>query len=395
MDQLSPAVVRPFLRSALAGASATLSGIGLARFSFVPLFPAMVAAGWVTGPEAGLLGATNLAGYLAGVLGGRAIAHRIETARALDLGMALAAVSFAACTWNGGVMWLALWRGLAGLAGGILMALAGPAVQGAVDASRRGAAGGIVIAGVGSGIVIASLAVPALLPAGLSIAWLGLAALVLALWAFARSHWPNTPVAAPDALLSLPSGKRVLPLYLLYGFAGAGTVPHMIYFVDLAVRGRGLGGEAGGLLWLIFGVGAVGGTLAGGRAADRWGGVIGLKVWLASQAIAAGLACLPGIAVLVPSALLGGFGGVGITAVALARTRELAGPGAGAIWVRATAIFALVQAATAFGLAPLFAATGSHEALFAAGFVFSLIALVSGLWEGRQLNLPARRSGPA
>jgi hypothetical protein len=47
-----------------AGTAATFSGIGLARFADVPLYPAMVAAGWVTGPEGGFLGATNLAGYL-------------------------------------------------------------------------------------------------------------------------------------------------------------------------------------------------------------------------------------------------------------------------------------------------------------------------------------------
>src|SRR4051812_2024908 len=58
------------LSPAFAGAAATLSGIGLARFAYVPLFPAMVAAAWVTGAEGGFLGAVNLAGYLIGVLGG-------------------------------------------------------------------------------------------------------------------------------------------------------------------------------------------------------------------------------------------------------------------------------------------------------------------------------------
>src|SRR3954469_3105668 len=169
------------LRPALAGAAATLSGIGLARFAYVPLFPAMVAAGWVTGAEGGFLGAVNLAGYLIGVLGGRMLAGRFGMARTLDAGMGLAALAFAACAWNGGVVWLAVWRTVAGLAGGSLMALAGPAVQGAVAPAQRGAAGGIVITGVGGGVIIASLVVPMLLPTGLPTAWLALAALVLAL----------------------------------------------------------------------------------------------------------------------------------------------------------------------------------------------------------------------
>src|SRR5262245_64622394 len=144
------------LRPAFAGAAATLSGIGLARFAYVPLFPAMVAAGWVTGPEGGLLGATNLAGYLIGVLGGRTLAARLRTARALDGGMGLAALAFAACAWNSSLAWLAFWRMVAGLAGGILMAIAGPAVQGAVAPARRGEGGGIVVTGVGGGLVAAA-----------------------------------------------------------------------------------------------------------------------------------------------------------------------------------------------------------------------------------------------
>src|ERR1700752_3395420 len=150
------------LNAAFAGAAATLSGIGLARFAYVPLFPAMVAAGWVTGPEGGLLGAMNLAGYLIGVLGGRGLAARLGTARALDAGMALVGLAFAACACNGGVAWLAVWRLLAGLAGGALMALAGPAVQGAVAPARRGTGGGSVVTGVGGGGIAAPLLIPLL-----------------------------------------------------------------------------------------------------------------------------------------------------------------------------------------------------------------------------------------
>src|SRR3954453_709954 len=155
------------LSPAFAGAAATLSGIGLARFAYVPLFPTMVAATWVTGAEGGFLGAVNLTGSLIGVLGGRALAQRLGTAWALDVGMGLAALAFAACAWNGGVVWLAIWRTVAGVAGGCLMALAGPAVQGAVTPAQRGVAGGIVITGVGGGVIIASPVGPMFLPAGL------------------------------------------------------------------------------------------------------------------------------------------------------------------------------------------------------------------------------------
>src|SRR3954454_21568437 len=236
------------LSPAFAGAAATLSGIGLARFAHVPLFPAMVAAAWVTGAEGGFLGAVNLAGYLIGVLGGRTLAQRLETARALDVGMGLAALAFAACAWNGGVIWLALWRTVAGLAGGCLMALAGPAVQGAVTPAQRGVAGGIVITGVGGGVIVAALIVPTLLPTGLSTAWLGLAVLVLGLWAFAHARWPHTPVAVPDPTTPRPKATAVI---LDYRLSGAGMLPHMVYFVDLAVRRCGLDPRIGALTRLL------------------------------------------------------------------------------------------------------------------------------------------------
>src|SRR5262249_5245849 len=126
----------------------------------------------------------------------------------------------------------------------------------------------------------------------------------------------------------------------------------------------------------------------GGRAADRWGGARALKIWLALQAAAIALA-LPSPAIgLFASALLGGFAGLGITAVALARARELAGAAAGMVWGRATALYALAQAATGFLLVPLFAHTGSYAALFAAGLAVSLVALLAAIPD-RRLNAPA------
>lgn len=372
------------LRPALAGAAATLSGIGLARFAYVPLFPAMVASGWLSGPEGGFLGAVNLAGYLVGVLGGRPAALRLGTVRTLDIGMGLAVLAFAGCGWNGGIAWLGLWRALAGLAGGILMATAGPAVQAAVPPSRRGAAGGIVVTGVGCGIVVASLAVPLLLTVGISAAWLGLAGLVAALWAFAHVRWPNGPITVPD-----PRAGRFADgsLVLAYALAGAGIVPHMVYFVDFVVRGRGFAPAFGSEAWLLFGLGGITGTLAGGRAADAWGAVVSLRIWLGLQTAAVAIALLPGAAALAISAALGGFGAIGLTAVALARAREIADSAAGSVWVRATAAFALAQAATGFALTALFARTGSHEALFVAGLGFSAAAFVTGL------AMSARRPG--
>ncbi|MCW8084050.1 YbfB/YjiJ family MFS transporter [Sabulicella glaciei] len=367
----------PFLSAALSGAAATAAGIGLARFAFVPLFPALVEAGWVSGAEAGLLGAAALAGYLIGVMGAQALGRRLGTRGALRLGMAAVFLSLALCAVPGGVAWLLPWRLLAGVAGGVLMSLAGPSVQRAVEAARRGTASGIVIAGVGGGITLGALILPPLLQGGPAPGWLGIAALALGLAIFAHCRFPEDAGGIPPG--APPAAPRLL---LAYALSGAGMVPPMVYLSDFAARGVGVGVLAGSGIWALFGLGALAGTLLGGRAADGLGGAVSVRLWLGVQAAALGLALLPHGAALAGAAVLGGFSGVGISAVTLAWAREMAGPQAGALWVRATLVYAAAQAGAAVALAVLFGITGeSHAAVFAAGLACSLGALIPAMFH--------------
>ena len=381
---VSPALPSaPTLRPALSGAGATLSGNGLARFAYVPLFPAMVAAGWVSGAEAGLLGALNLSGYLLGVLVARTLARRVGIPSALNIGMGLVVVSLAACAWHPGLAWLAAWRGVAGAAGGILMALAGPAVQAAVPASRRGLAGGIVLGGVAAGVVASAVVVPLFLRAGVSETWLGLAAGAALLWAAAFRAWPAGEVVFPSERI-----RGASLLYAAYALSAAAFVPHMVYFGDLVVHGRHLTLADGALGWMLFGLGGLAGPVIVGRMADRWGAAIALRATLILQVVSLGLVFLPGRLALLAAAALGGFTAVGIAAAALARGRELVGPAAGAVWVRATAGFAIAQAVTGFAFAALFGHTGSHDLIFALGLALAVAAVVPSL-------VPARPPGIA
>lgn len=371
-----------------AGAGALCAGLGLARFAYVPIFPAMVAAGWVDGGGAGLLGACNLTGYLLGALGGRGIGRRLGVPRAMDLGMGLAVLAFLACALRldglAALLWLGLWRGLAGFAGGILMALAGPAVQAVVPPARRATAGGIVMSGVAFGVVLGAVAVPLLLQLGVAGIWLGLGLLTLALWLPLRRLWPDPPAAETMALPQGQAMPRAGPLLLTYALAAAGMVAPMVYLADLGARGRGLQGVALALLWVLFGLGGIAGTLLGGRVVGRLGGRRALTLWMVVEVLALGAALLPGGAAVLLAALLSGFSGIGISAVALGAAREAAGPAAGILWVRATALFALAQAGTGFALAALFTATAeSHGAVFAAGLGLAILALAATL-SGRR-----------
>jgi predicted MFS family arabinose efflux permease len=334
----------------------------------------MVGEAWVDGGQAGMLGAAALFGYLIGTLAGRGSGRALGVPGTLDLGMGLIALSLAACAWNGGFWWLMGWRTLAGIAGGLMMALAGPATQANTPPRARGTAGAVVIAGVPAGIGISALLVPALVPHGVSATWLGLAALVAAFWAFAHPRWPD--MALRGAAAAAPPRARLL--LLTHGLHAAGMVPPMVYLADLAARGHALGVGTGALIWLVFGLVGLAGGLVSGRVTDRLGGVPTLRLWLAIQAAALALCVLPHAGFVLPAAALAGFAAVGITTVVLTVTRELAPAQAAGLWAQTAAVFAVVQTVAGFALAWLFAATGeSHAAVFGAGLAFSVASVVA------------------
>ena len=146
----------------MAGFAASLVGIGLARFAYTPLLPALIGAHWFDPSKAAYLGAANLAGYLAGAIFGRSMAARTSTVFMLRAMMLLASVAFFACAWPVSFAWFFTWRFLSGTAGGALMVLAAPTVLAHVTPSRRGLVAGIIFMGVGVGIAASGTLVPLL-----------------------------------------------------------------------------------------------------------------------------------------------------------------------------------------------------------------------------------------
>src|SRR3989440_4263006 len=126
MQEIATANAASSLRATLAALAANLVGIGLARFGYTPLIPALITAGWFRPSAAVYLGAANLAGYLAGALGARSIAARAGAATALRAAMTLTAASLFACAFPLGFGWFFVWRFVSGITGGVLMALAAP-----------------------------------------------------------------------------------------------------------------------------------------------------------------------------------------------------------------------------------------------------------------------------
>jgi predicted MFS family arabinose efflux permease len=402
MQEITTANAVPPVRATMAALSANLVGIGVARFGYTPLIPALIAAGWFSPSAAVYLGAANLAGYLGGALGARWVAERTGAAVALRTAMALTAASLFACAFPLGFAWFFVWRFVSGATGGVLMALAAPSVMPIVPADRRGLAGGAIFTGVGLGIAASGTLVPALMQWGLPETWFGLGALALALTLLAWNGWPD---GAPMAQVGAEARPRteappaLRALYLEYALNAVGLVPHMVFLVDFVARGLGRGLHAGAVYWIVFGVGALVGPILGGHAGDRIGFRTALRLAFVIQA---GCVALPLLSTGTPSLMLSSFvvGAFvpGIVAITIGRTRELipADPAAqAAAWGYCTTAFAIGQAVAGYGFSYIFAQTeNGYPALFALAAAALLLALMIDLVIGRTM-VRAARARPA
>lgn len=363
-------------QATLSGACASLVGIGLARFAYTPLLPAIIGAHWFAPSASAYLGAANLAGYLAGALLGRPLAARISAPVLLRGLMVLATAAFFACAVPVSLMWFFIWRLLSGISGGSLMVLAAPTVLPHVPHRRRGVASGVIFAGVGLGIVVSGSLVPLLLRQGLTETWCGLGVLSLVLTAVAWAGWPAGGPARPPAPDADSQPRRPVlrlrALYVEYALNAVGLVPHMLFLVDFVARGLGQGLDSGAQYWVLFGLGAVAGPVLNGHLADRIGFRSALRLAFLVQAVAV---LLPVVAtgtpsLIVSSVVVGAFT-PGIVPLALGRIHELLPHDLAAqkaAWSAATIGFALLQAVAAYGLTFVFTQSGGdYRVLFVLG----------------------------
>lgn len=389
----------PPWRAILAGFCATLVGLGLARFGYTPLLPAIIDAHWFSASAATYLGAANLVGYLLGALLGGPMSARWPVRGVLRAMMLATAASLLACAWPVDFAWFFGWRVVSGIAGGALMVLAAPTVLAHVTPQQRGLASGMVFAGIGLGIAASGTLVPLLLRQGLAATWIGLALLALVLTAVAWHGWPAAAPVAPgshaahaahaaSARPPIATG-RLRALTLSYALNAVCLVPHMIFLVDFVARGLGQGLAVGAQYWVVFGLGAIVGPVLSGYLADRVGFGAALRIAFAVQALALALPAFGVIGhggLIVSSVVIGAFT-PGIVPLVLGRVQELLAHHPSlqkAAWSQATTGFAVLQASAAYGMSWLLGHSGGNYALlFSLGGGAVVLALLTDLVAGR------------
>ncbi len=374
----------PAWRLAAAGLSASLVGIGLARFAYTPLIPALIAAKWFSASDVVYLGAANLAGYLTGALLARAAAARFGAVASLRAMMVLATLAFFASSVPVSFLWYFAWRFLAGLSGGIIMVLAATVILPHTPASRRGFVGGVIFAGVGLGIAISGTLVPLLLREGPAQSWYGLGVLSGVFTLVSWANWPKEKAVSPSHPAKHHRPLAAWALMAEYGLNAVGLVPHILFLVDFVARGLGQGIATGSQYWVLYGLGAVLGPLVAGHLGDRVGVAPALRLAFLIQALAILLPTVSTapLSLIASSVIVGGFT-PGIVPLVLGRVHELLPHSAEqqrAAWSHATTSFALFQAAAAYGFSWLFAWTGGdYLPFFAIGGGATLLALAIDL----------------
>ena len=338
-------------RALLASILALAIAMGIGRFAYTPILPAMRAA-------FGLLASSNYLGYLAGAL----LATLLAGTRAHNLALRLSLLGVVATTalmasTTTVAVWIAL-RFLAGLASAGVFVLAAGAIHDLLGRRRRPDLAGWFYSGVGLGIALSGLVVLALGgiargPAAWRADWLGVALLALLLGVPCWAWLPrDLPPAAPNparshratGLAGVP--RVVLPLCAAYFLEGAGYIVTGTFLVAIVAGLPGLG-RLGADAWILVGLAAAPSTLLWLRAATRLGPVAALVLAYVAQAVGVALPALSGSAwAAAVSALLFGGTFVGISALTIDNARRRVPPAAAAPTIGAlTAAFGLGQVA--------------------------------------------------
>lgn len=367
---------RDDLAALLTGMMATLAGIGIARFAYIPLLPELVLQGWFSDSQAVYLGAANLLGYLIGALSAHRLSERYSVRVILGLCFTAIALSFFVCAQPAKFEWFFSWRFIAGVAGAILMVVGPTTALSTIPAARRTSVAAFVFTGIGLGAVLSALVVPLLLQVSLQATWLTLGGLSVFAWVAGDRSLVKLPKApAQTATSAKPTGvfnsTRLILIFVMAAYAldAVGFIPHTVFWVDYLAREQHLGTQAAAAQWAVFGFGAVCGPLIAGLVAQRLGWHSSLTLAFIAKALAVGL---PLLSISLISQTLSSFivGAMvpGIVALTSGRIAELVGPiEHKRYWGLATAVFALSQAISGYAMSALYEAWESYFYLFYIG----------------------------
>ena len=312
---------------ALVGCLALAVAIGIGRFVYTPILPYMTTGLGLGKSEAGLVASANFLGYLLGAL---VAAWRPVPgdARLWLLGaLAASAATTGAMGLTENLGAFLVLRFLNGAVAALVMVLASSLTMDRLAAAGQAAWATAVYAGVGVGIAVSSLAVPAaaLAEGDWQGPWLVCGAVSLALAVPVLLLLPGRQGTASDRAAAGAGGSRdgFGRFALAYGLFGFGYVITATFISDM-VRADPALQPAENIVWLCVGLAAAPSVAFWGWAGRRWGNERAFASACLVEAVAVLLSVLGGgiWPVLLAAALLGGTF-MGLTALGLVNARRL------------------------------------------------------------------------
>ncbi len=283
-------------RSLAGGVAALLLAMGIGRFAYTPLLPAMQDATGLGDDGAGAIASINLAGYLIGALALTALPDAARGLAALRLSLIASVASTIGMAASDSIgVWTAL-RLLSGLASAGVFVLATATVQRALAEAGRPGLIGVHFIGVGAGIALSGSTVALLGPQlGWRGGWLALgglatAALIVAWRTLGAPIAPGTAATPRRTAAARPVGFALTMLTAAYFCEGAGYIVTGTFLVRIARDMPALGDWAPHL-WTIVGV-------AGAPSAMLWA-LLGRRIGHLRGLIAAHL--LQIVAIVLPA----------------------------------------------------------------------------------------------
>jgi predicted MFS family arabinose efflux permease len=332
---------------AFGGLAAMAAALGIGRFVYTPILPAMMSAlGW-SKSDAGLVASANLFGYFAGAL---LAGWPFAIARPrfwLLAGLAISAASTAAMGLPSDIVSFISLRFIGGVASAFVIVCSATLVLERLSLLGRRSLSAIQFAGIGFGIVISAIAVSAMLAwgAGWRSLWIGTGSLaMLAAVAAALLIRPADNVAVsvkPDAAGALPSGIGAIILaYGLFGFGYIITATFLVAIVRLTDQVRVLEPW----VWTLFGLAAIPSVTVWSWLGKRIGILNAFAAACAVEAVGVATSVewvtIPGVCL---SALLLGGTVVGITVQGFMAGRMLSAGHPHQTFARMTASFSIGQ----------------------------------------------------